>query len=307
MRISLLALLIVLVLPATAAAAVDRPGVAEIRQDGTRITWVFGLPADELASLAGGDTKAQLAGYMANNVRIAMDTVSCSGGMTHATAERFGGRPFTRVHMRYDCPREAGSFAVTNEMLLTIRTSYELGGTSATYRFDADHIVLETTSPEFPRWVADGFETLALGWEHVLFLAVLLLGARSAREFATFAGSVTAAFVTALLLGAYGIVNVPERTLEALAVASVVGVAALPVLGFRGRPQLVIVTGLALVHGLSFALAVPATGALPGFVIGLLLAEALIVTLCGALPYAWRARDRTPGAPARDRARSAAR
>ena len=76
--------------------------------------------------------------------------------------------------------------------------------------------------------------------------------------------------------------------------------------GGRRRP-LGIVTGLALVHGLAFALAVDATRTLPGFIVGLLLAQALLVTLAGALPLASRALGRRPGARARDRARSAAR
>ena len=70
MRNSLLALLIVLLLPATAAAAVDRPGVAEIRQDGTAITWVFGngsytfprvsnpIPGTYRATVSGGGESA---------------------------------------------------------------------------------------------------------------------------------------------------------------------------------------------------------------------------------------------------------
>ena len=109
------------------------------------------------------------------------------------------------------------------------------------------------------------------------------------------------------MLAVLGVVSVPERVIEALTVASIVGVAALPVLGIAGRTQLSIVFALALVHGLAFAIAVPDDNALAGFAVGLLLAEALIVTLAGALRLAWRARDRRPGAPARDRARSAAR
>jgi hypothetical protein len=304
MRNLLLALLIVLLLPTTATAAVDRPATAEIRQDGTAITWVLGIPSDELVDLAGGETKAQLAGYMANNVRLALDTVSCPGEMTHATPERFGGLPFTRVHLRFECPEDAGHFTVTNEMLTISRTDYELGGTSGSFRFDADHTVLEAESPKFPRWLRDGFEAFALGWQHVLFLALLLLGARTGRELGTFAAVAAAASVVGLTLGALEVVTVSERVLETLTVASVVGVAALPVLGIKGTPQLALVAALALVHGLALA---PARDVLSGYALGVLLAEAVVVTLAAALPLAWRALGRTPGARGRGRARSAAR
>ena len=283
MRNALLALLLTLLLPATAGAAVNKPGVSEIRQDGAVVTWVLGIPGEELTSLAG-ETKESVAGYMANNIRMSVDAESCPGAMTGATPERRDGvPPFARVTMQFKCPAETGKFAVINEMLIVSAVDYELGGATGTFRFDADHTLMEASTPEISRWLRDGFEALALGWEHVLFLAILLLGARTMREFGVFAACVTAAYLLALVLAVSGVVSVPERLIEALTVASVVGVAALPVLGIAGRLQLSIVFALALVHGLAFAIAVPNDDALLGFAVGLLLAEALIVTLAGVL------------------------
>lgn len=308
MRTAVIVLLLALLFPATAAAAVDRPGVAEIRQDGTRISWVLGIPGEELTSLAGGETKEKIAGYLSNNVRMSVDAESCTGGMYEATpVRRDGVEPFARVEMRFSCSKEAGTFELVNETFVTSVTDYELGGASGTFRFDADHTLLESTSPKFPRWVRDGFESLATGWEHVLFLAILLLGARTAREFGTLAASAVGATVIALVLAVEGIVNVPARTLELVSVASIVGVAALPVLGIKGRPQVWAVFVLALAHGLAVAVDVPTTDALLGFALGLVLAEALIVSLAGALLLASRALGQRLGARAPGRARSAAR
>jgi hypothetical protein len=209
--------------------------------------------------------------------------------------------------MRFSCAKEAGTFALINETFVTSVADYELGGASGTFRFDADHTVLESTSPKLPRWVRDGFESLVGGWEHVLFLAILLLGARTGRELAMLAGSAVTASLVALVLAVEGVVNVPERTIELVTVASVVGVAALPVLGISGRPQLWAVFALALAHGLALAVQVPTGDALFGFALGLAAAEALVISLAGALPLAWRALGRTPGARAPGRARSAER
>lgn len=308
MRPTVIVLLLALLFPATAAAAVDRPGVAEIRQDGTRISWVLGIPGEELTSLAGGETKEKIAGYLSNNVRMSVDAESCTGGMYEATpVRRDGVEPFARVEMRFSCSKEAGTFELVNETFVTSVTDYELGGASGMFRFDADHTLLESTSPEFPRWVRDGFESLVTGWEHVLFLAVLLLGARTGRELARLAGSAVAATLLALVLAVEGVVNVPERTIELVTVASVVAVAALPVLGISGRTQLWAVFALALAHGLALAVQVPTGDALFGFALGLVAAEALVISLAAAFPLAWRALGRTPGAPAPGRARSAGR
>jgi len=308
MRTVLLTLLLTLLLPTAALAGVDKPGTSEIRQDGTRIRWVLAIPGEELTSLAGGETKEVIAGYLANNIRLSVDAESCPGGMHEATpVRRDGVEPFARVEMRFSCPKEAGAFAVIDETLVTMDVDYELGGTSGTFRFDADHTLLETTSPVFSRWPSQGFDAIVLGWPHVLFLAVLLLGARTVREFRGFAATFVVGSVLALVLAVNGVVNVPERTLEVVVVASIVGVAALPVLGITGRPQLGLVLAFALAHGLAFADAVPGTDALPGFVAGLLLGEALIVSLAGALLLASRALGQRPGARAPGRARSAAR
>lgn len=308
MRTVLLAVLIALLVPATALAEVDKPGVSEIRQDGTRISWVLGIPTEQLANLAGGDSKESIAGYMSNNVRFSVDAESCDGGMHEATpVRRDGVVPFARVEMRFSCPKETGQFAAINETFVASVTDYELGGASGTFRFDADHTLLDAKSPEFPRWVRDGFESFASGWEHVLFLAILLIGARTAREFATFAGAFAVGSVLALALAVEGVVNVPERTLELVTVASIVGVAALPVLGISGRPQLWAVSILALTHGLALAVHVPTSDALFGFALGLVGAEALVVSLAGALLLAWQALGRTPGARAPGHARSEAR
>jgi hypothetical protein len=308
MRTVLLALLFTLLLPATALAEVNRPGVSEIRQDGTRISWVLGIPSEQLANLAGGDSKESIAGYMSNNVRFSVDAESCDGGMHEATpVRREGVVPFARVEMRFSCPKETGQFAAINETFVVNVTDYELGGANGTFRFDADHTLLEATSPKFLRWVRDGFERFATGWEHLLFLALLLLGARSARELGTFAAGAAVACTFGLVLAVGGVVNVPERTLEVVTVASIVAVAALPVLGIAGRLQLSLVLGLALVHGLALAVEVPTDDALLGFSLGVLLAQALVVSLAGALPLAWRALGRKPGARAPGRARSEAR
>jgi len=308
MRTAVIALLLALLLPATAVAEVNKPGTSEVRQDGTRISWILGIPGEELTSLAGGETKEVIAGYMANNVRMSVDAESCPGGMHEATPVRNDGvEPFARVEMRFSCPKDAGTFELVNETFVTNVTDFELGGASGAFRFDKDHTLLESVSPKFPRWLRDGFESIAGGWEHVLFLAILLLGARSVREFGTLAAGAVGATVVALVLAVEGIVNVPERTLELVTVASIVGVAALPVMGIKGRAQLYAVCVLALAHGLAVAVDVPTTDALLGFGLGVLLAGALIVSLVGGLLLASRALGPRLGARAPGRARSTAR
>ena len=240
---------------------------------------------------------------------MSVDAESCPGAMTTATPERRDGvPPFARVTMQFKCPAETGKFAVINETLLVSAVDYELGGADR-------HLPLRR------RPHADGS-----GEPGVLALAARRLrgaraglGARAVprRPAARRAhrarvrrvrGGVTAAYLLALLLAALrhrqrarADARGADRRLDRRASPRCRCSASPAARSCRSCPA------LALVHGLAFALAVPTTTRSRRFAVGLLLAQALIVTLAGALPLAWRARDRTPGAPARDRARSAAR
>ena len=52
---------------------------------------------------------------------------------------------------------------------------YKLGGAEGTFLFDPDHTVMTADSPGFPRFVEKGIEHIVLGWDHVVFLVILLL------------------------------------------------------------------------------------------------------------------------------------
>ena len=155
MRNALLALLFTLLLPATAGAAVDKPGVSEIRQDGAVVTWVLGIPGEELTSLAG-ETQGVGRGLHGQQRPHVRGRGVLPGRDDDATPERRDGvPPFARVTMQFKCPQEAGKFAVVNEMLLVSAVDYELGGATGTFRFGPDHTLMEVASPEFSRWLRD--------------------------------------------------------------------------------------------------------------------------------------------------------
>jgi hypothetical protein len=279
----LLALLLSLVLAAPAHAHVTKPGFSEIRQHGTSVTYVLGLESDALTNLAGGDSRPVVAGYVSNNVRMSVDGESCRGGMTRATPERHAGAAYTRVWLRFVCPQQTGAFVVNNEIPLDSVVDYELGGAHGTFLFDADHSVLSADSPGFVRFVEHGVEHILLGWDHVLFLGVLLLGAAGLRDVFKLATTFTVAHSVTLALAILGVVEVPGALVEPLIALSIAWVAAENVLGRRPKHRLAIVFAFGLLHGLGFAGAMtfadgtPLVGALIGFNLGIELGQALLI------------------------------
>ena len=117
--------------------------------------------------------------------------------------------------------------------------------------------------------VALGFHHVATGFDHLLFLATLLIVAPlrvvngrwslfqgwgyAARRFLTISLAFTLGHSLALLVGAYDLVPVPRRLIEVLIAASIL-VAAIHAIRplFRGREWLV-AASFGTVHGLAFA------------------------------------------------------
>lgn len=101
-----------------------------------------------------------------------------------------------------------------------------------------------------------GGRHILTGYDHLLFLAALVLGAASLWELVKVVTAFTLAHAFTLALAAYHLVHVPERLVEVLIAASIVAVAVQNV-GWpgaaRGRSRLAVAFGFGLVHGLGFA------------------------------------------------------
>jgi hydrogenase/urease accessory protein HupE len=95
---------------------------------------------------------------------------------------------------------------------------------------------------------------ILLGWDHLLFLLALLIGATSLRRVIGLASAFTLTHSLTLSLAACGVVHAPAAVVEPLIAASIVWVAIENMFG-RDRPRwrLAAALGFGLVHGLGFA------------------------------------------------------
>jgi hydrogenase/urease accessory protein HupE len=323
MSIRLLSICAVLVaafaaLPATGAAHVGATGYSEIRHVGSDVRYRLGLEYEPLVTAAGfganafSGTTAELTRdlrdgipylqeYIGSRIRTTVDGNRCGDPVIlDAVAEERGGTTFAQLRMNIDCPAEDGSYAIRFEIDENPDGSpsghrniadFELGDASGRFVFEEGHTLLEadktSTLGTVEEFVKMGVEHILLGWDHVLFLLVLLLGARSLRSVVELATTFTVAHSVTLVLASVGWVHLNPDIVEPLIALSIAAVAVAAVLGIETRWQLGVVFLFGLLHGLGFAGTVDFDVEAPGrlftslvsFNVGIELGQALIVAV----------------------------
>lgn len=285
-----------LALPEVAGeAALDRDGDGALR---------WGEVLD-----GAGDIKAQLQ----RRLRLSQDGVACRPRtMDELQLMRRATGAHVRIVQHYGCPQGVqSSLAVDAGQWLQDRPDFGVYVTLSTApdrvalltgRATSTTLTAKTASSAWQdawRFLQLGFEHLVTGYDHLAFLALLLLGAmRSAGQHAPAMAHTrwlvvesakrvtgfTAAHSLTLALAATGMVRLPSAPVE-IAIAASIVVTALGLAFGRGwSPDWRIAFGFGLVHGLGFAglltellqgtaLVVP----LVAFNAGLELAQALLV------------------------------
>ena len=292
-------LALLMLAPAASQAHVrSTAGYGEIRQDGAAVRYELSLER-QLLIAAAGEQDAAIEAYLAERVLILLDGVACEGALAGTAPEQRDGRAYTRAHLEYECAGSpSGAYEVRYGVFTdadavvddhTSLTDYRLGDASGTFVFDAGHRELDAGEAgllsSVRQFVALGVEHILAGIDHVLFLLVLLLGARSFRSVIELATTFTVAHSITLAMAALGWVDVPPEVVEPLIALSIAYVAVENVLGGESRHRLAVVFGFGLLHGLGFAstlsftdeMSGPLLASLLSFNIGIELGQALIV------------------------------
>ncbi len=222
------------------------------------------------------------------------------------------GLPYLSFDISARCPKE-GAAAVASSLFFDIDESHRvlvaLASGGATHYGTLSPVSREWAAPSADSawrtaldFVGHGIWHVWIGYDHLLFLLLLLLPAVAARGVAS-AGRgraialdlvrVVTAFTLAhsitLGLAATGLVRLPQQPVEAAIAASIVLAALLNFFPAWGRLRLPLAFGFGLVHGFGFAnaLAGLGTGSAPlpvlaGFNIGVELANLAVIV--AALP-----------------------
>ena len=308
---------LVLALPA-AHAHVTGTGLATVEWQGERASVRLTLAPNEIGGAAqpvmaatqgNADAARQVGDWMQQHLRLAVNGEPCRATRTRLQAAAGGDRVVLQLDLQ--CNAAPGRLQMTDtlstpfgEHYRTIASIARPDGTRVERVFDHQHTQAHFDFGQAAPSSVAGFVGLGTvhilgGWDHLLFLAALLIGQRNLRSLLITVTAFTAAHSLSLAAATFGWVRVTPTWVEPVVALSVVWMSLETLLqqavNWR-RHVLTFVFGL--VHGLAFAETLvdlnlagwPLARALLGFNVGVEMAQ-LIVVLVMAPSLAWLARQ----------------
>ncbi|HEV2548750.1 MAG TPA: HupE/UreJ family protein [Stellaceae bacterium] len=303
--------LAVLMLAAPAAAHVTATGLAEITAEDETITYRLTVVLAELPEEAGlmlsraarGDQVAAgtLAESLRNHVVFSLAGEMCRPGRILIQGSDIGEPKATLIY-RVSCSQPPGRLDLDEDWTGLFGAHYRTIVTVATAAGRSEFVLGEEThrsSVDFGArartslwsFIRLGVEHILTGYDHLLFLLALLVGASSLWRVLGIVTAFTLAHSITLSLAVTGLVRAPSAVVEPLIAATILWVAVENLLGQTRLWHRFVVTFLfGLVHGLGFADALielaltgwPLARALIGFNVGVELGQAIAIAV--ALP-----------------------
>jgi hydrogenase/urease accessory protein HupE len=299
------------VLASPAAAHVTATGLAALAVDGDAVTYRLTLVLSELASdaaqlltrAANGDRAeaARAAEALQRHVSVRVAGEPCRPGRVVIRGTNFG-EPKAILEYALRCPSAPGRLELEEDWTDLLGPHYRTIVTIATPNGSGEYVLGEESrraSVDFGApapsgllgFVRLGVEHILTGYDHLLFLLALLIGASNFWRVLGIVTAFTLAHSFTLSLAVLGLVHVPSSLVEPLIAASIVWIAIGNLLG-KGRPwdRVAVTFVFGLVHGLGFADALtslalsgwPLVRALVGFNLGVELGQAIAIGV--ALP-----------------------
>lgn len=203
---------------------------------------------DQLAQLY--EHERAVDGYVTDRFVVTYDGEPCAPALDTADVVERGERAYASLTYTFACAGEAEGVHEVSSALFPDAESF-VHSTETIVRYELDEeegsAVLTAASPtlttgenrllkQVGEFFVLGGEHLLFGFDHVLFLLALLIGARRLRDVVWTATAFTVAHSVTFLLAALGVVSVPAIVVEPVIAASIAVVAAVDLyLIWRGR------------------------------------------------------------------------
>jgi HupE/UreJ protein len=267
-----------------ARAHTTTTGLASLTVTGAALTWRVTLvtaelpaePARLLAAAGDGDRDAaeRVGAALRSRLAVRVSGAACHPGRARFQGSRLGdGRVTFELDLR--CPAAPGRLAVRDDSFDVLGPHHrtllrvEAGGRvhEAALLPEAREVTLDLAggAPTFSgSFVLLGIEHILTGYDHLLFLAALVLAGGGWLTLLKVVTAFTAAHSVTLALGVLGLVRVPDRLVEAAIALSIAWVAFENLAGGARSKRWLVSFGFGLVHGLGFAGALQELALPPG-------------------------------------------
>ncbi|MBI2891670.1 MAG: HupE/UreJ family protein [Nitrospirae bacterium] len=300
-----------------------RLGLDTIRWE-IRVTWddwsrAFFLHGSPLTIRTEADVETarpEIERALQDLIGVSSDAGPCPGNVLGSRSGAFNGHPSVATTMEFACPAPpqsltlraplAQAFLPNHRHLALLRGVRE--ETTLLFGPGREEIQLEDVGGRLSPWrqvpvfLRLGIEHIFTGFDHVLFLIALVLGATGLRSLVAIVTSFTAGHTVTLAAATLGYVSLPPRVVEPLIAASIVYVGIENLVKVSKRRWL-LTLAFGLVHGLGFSsvlvdMRIPRpllATAVAGFNVGVEIGQVAIVgalypALRAAARYAWHPR-----------------
>jgi len=248
------------------------PGLSslEVRLAPGRVLVTLSL-ADADARVVASQTTSDLQAFALDSIELLLDGRRLTGVIETTVTERDSGTSVSMAYDRLPASRLTVRSAVPSRLtrghreLLTIRDAGEHLMIERMLDARLNSADIEVGADSQPQIGSGQFFLLGIthilgGYDHLLFLAALLLGVRRLRSVITIVTSFTVAHSLTLSLATLGLVRIPAMVVEPLIAASIVFVGVENL--YRGQVDSrgKLTFGFGLVHGFGFASALRELG-----------------------------------------------
>jgi hypothetical protein len=302
-------------------AAVTETGAhLDVRIDAVDAALAVGLPVTAAPERLL-ERQALLGGWLTGGLVVATDGGVCTPNAGAPIIDRSGDKPVVSVGVDFTCPEPLTNPKLRDDTVFDSDPDHEVfvavagtaGSTGAVLRADTREVALGTVPSAWQttkNFLNEGAIHLVTGYDHLLFLLSLILGAglaakrfglrRSMKDVAWVVTAFTVGHSISLVLSSLGILSLPSQLVESVIAASIVFVAALNIIKPEARvarPQIAAAFGI--VHGFGFSSVLADVGlpaahralALGAFNVGIELAQLAFVAVV-MLPLVWAAKHR---------------
>lgn len=229
--------------------------------------------SDEQLNAALRKNAGPVSGYLNEHLKIIADGVEISGELADTSVAKWNNdRDYAQILLNYPAS-SMESAAVVIRYSVFFDDNDEMHRNILTYGSgdSQEQFVLQANEREFKagngtllgqvfRFLQLGFHHILIGYDHILFVVALMLGARKISDMLKVVTVFTLAHSVTLGLTALDLIRIPAEIVEPLIALSIAYVAIENILFPAPRFRLAVVFGFGLFHGVGFAGALNLTG-----------------------------------------------
>jgi hydrogenase/urease accessory protein HupE len=222
-----------------------------------------------LASLEAMDTylrehQTQVENYVFSQMKLYADGVPLDGHMVQLRATDSGNRPFAEAEITYPAKQAPELLSLSYNLIFDDvdqgHANYAVLSLNGhreefimTYEFREVKLGEMSLLRAAKQFLLHGMEHLFTGYDHMLFLLGLMLGARSIKQILAVVTAFTAAHSVTLILAGLHIVSLPAKFVEPVIAFSIIYVALNNLFYRKFNHNIWLAFGFGLVHGFGFA------------------------------------------------------